>query len=126
LEEGKGKTDQTYGQGGFKMKKQKLTLFDEWLRAIDELIDLYSKGVDPADITCPLCKIQRLEVEEQWTNKECDDDCCCPWFIFNYWGNEKLRGQCYTIARSQTPSERIAKLKDWRKRILRMKRRRNK
>lgn len=102
----------------------KLTLLDDWLKAIDELIRAYSKGFDSSDLDdCPLCRVSSVEGTKQGESKR--GGCYCPWYVFDAWGKGE-KGSCYTIALLQTQEERINRLKDWRKRILRMKKRRKK
>ena len=95
----------------------KLLLLDDWLKAIQKLIRSYNSGLSPSDIQCPLCRVSRMEKRNL---ADVDDILChCPWMIF-----ELDVESCYSSALRQSTEERIARLKDWQKRILRMKRRR--
>jgi len=103
------------------MSKMKLLLLDDWLKAIQKLIGYYNSDLNPSDISCPLCRVSRMEKYLSGRNPDDVDDmvCCCPWVIF-----ELDVTSCYTIALRQSKEERIARLKGWQKRILHMKRRR--
>jgi len=99
----------------------KFLLLDDWLKAIQKLIGYYNSGLSPSDIKCPLCRVSRMEKWFSGRNPADVDDavCYCPWMIF-----ELDVKSCYTTALQQSKEDRIARLKSWQKRILRMKRRR--
>lgn len=106
----------------------KLTLLDDWLKAIDKLIKVYGDGYSPRDLgDCPLCVVHRVErsIQEDDISGIRMRECYCPWFVFKDW-QAKAEAGCYCYACVQTKEERIARLRDWKSRILRMKRRRKK
>jgi hypothetical protein len=106
------------------MCEPRLTLLDEWLEAIDELMAYYrikrreGEKLRFLSSPCPLCNVHKREIEIQLRREEqASDDCICPWFVFHK--QERFQDCC--AVRKYTIKSNLARLSKWKKRIEEMK-----